>query len=172
MEYQKRTTTCGELRKSDAGQRVVLNGWVHRKRDHGPLCFINLRDRYGITQVVVDADAPEELKAAASELKFEYCIAVRGIVRARPDDMINKDMETGEIEVLAESIDILTRCETLPFMIDEKSDAKEELRLKYRYLDLRSFSMQRKIELRHKVAFAAREYLVGKGFWEIGRAHV
>jgi aspartyl-tRNA synthetase len=167
MEYQKRTTTCGELRKSDAGQRVVLNGWVHRKRDHGPLCFINLRDRYGITQVVVDADAPEELKAAASELKFEYCIAVRGIVRARPDDMINKDMETGEIEVLAESIDILTRCETLPFMIDEKSDAKEELRLKYRYLDLRSFSMQRKIELRHKVAFAAREYLVGKGFWEI-----
>jgi aspartyl-tRNA synthetase len=167
MEYQKRTTTCGELRKAEAGQRVVLNGWVHRKRDHGPISFINLRDRYGITQVVVEADAPEPLKATAAELKLEYCVAVRGRVRARPADMVNKDMDTGEVEVVADSIDILTRCETLPFMIDEKSDAKEELRLKYRYLDLRSFSMQRKIELRHKVAFAVREYLVGKGFYEI-----
>jgi aspartyl-tRNA synthetase len=167
MEYQKRTTTCGALRKAEAGQRVVLNGWVHRKRDHGPISFINLRDRYGITQVVVEAEAADALKAAAAELKLEYCVAVRGRVRARPDDMVNKDMDTGEIEVVADSIDVLTRCETLPFMIDEKSDAKEELRLKYRYLDLRSFSMQRKIELRHKVAFAVREYLVGKGFYEI-----
>jgi aspartyl-tRNA synthetase len=167
MEYQKRTTTCGSLRKRDAGQSVVLNGWVHRKRDHGPIAFINLRDRYGITQVVVEADAGEELKSSAAELKLEYCIAVRGRVRERPDDMVNKDMDTGEIEVVADSIQILTRCETLPFMIDERSDAKEELRLKYRYLDLRSFSMQRKIELRHKVAFATREYLSGKGFYEI-----
>jgi aspartyl-tRNA synthetase len=167
MEYQKRTTTCGSLHKSDAGQSVVLNGWVHRKRDHGPISFINLRDRYGITQVVVEADAPPELKSAAAELKFEYCIAVRGQVRARPGNMVNKDMETGEVEVVAESIQILTRCETLPFMVDEKSDAKEDLRLKYRYIDLRSFSMQRKIELRHKVAFAVREYLSDKGFYEI-----
>jgi aspartyl-tRNA synthetase len=167
MEYQKRTTTCGSLHKSDAGQSVVLNGWVHRKRDHGPISFINLRDRYGITQVVVEADAPPELKSAAAELKFEYCIAVRGHVRARPDNMVNKDMETGEVEVVAESIQILTRCEKVPFMVDEKSDAKEDLRLKYRYIDLRSFSMQRKIELRHKVAFAVREYLNDKGFYEI-----
>jgi aspartyl-tRNA synthetase len=167
MEYQKRTTTCGSLRKNDSGQSVVLNGWVHRKRDHGPISFVNLRDRYGITQVVVEADAAEELKTVAAELKFEYCIAVRGRVRARPADMVNKDMETGEVEVVAESMQILTRCETLPFMVDEKSDAKEELRLKYRYIDLRSFSMQRKIELRHKVAFATREYLSGKGFFEI-----
>jgi aspartyl-tRNA synthetase len=167
MEYQKRTTTCGALRGADAGQTIVLNGWVHRKRDHGPISFINLRDRYGITQVVVEAEAGEALKAVAAELKFEYCIAVRGKVRARPDSMINKDMETGEVEVVAESIQILTRCETLPFMVDEKSDAKEDLRLKYRYIDLRSFSMQRKIELRHKVAFAVREYLSGKGFYEI-----
>ena len=167
MEYQKRTTTCGSLRKNDSGQSVVLNGWVHRKRDHGPISFVNLRDRYGITQVVVEADAAEELKTIAAELKFEYCIAVRGRVRARPADMVNKDMETGEIEAVAESMQILTRCETLPFMVDEKSDAKEELRLKYRYIDLRSFSMQRKIELRHKVAFATREYLSGKGFFEI-----
>jgi aspartyl-tRNA synthetase len=167
MEYLKRTTTCGALRKADAGQKVVLNGWVHRKRDHGPISFINLRDRYGITQVVVEAEAPSELKAAAAELKFEYCVAIRGRVRARPDTMVNRDMDTGDIEVVADSIQILNRCETLPFMIDEKSDAKEDLRLKYRYLDLRSFSMQRKIELRHKVAFAVREYLSEKGFFEI-----
>jgi aspartyl-tRNA synthetase len=116
---------------------------------------------------VVEAEADEALKVVAAELKFEYCIAVRGKVRARPDSMINKDMETGEIEVVADSIQILTRCETLPFMVDEKSDAKEDLRLKYRYIDLRSFSMQRKIQLRHKVAFAVREYLTDKGFYEI-----
>ena len=167
MEYQKRTTTCGALRKADAGQTVVLNGWVHRKRDHGGISFINLRDRYGITQVVVDADAEAALAKTAAELKFEYCIAVKGVVRARPDSMVNKDMPTGEIEVKAESLQILTRCEVLPFMIDEKSDAKEELRLKYRYLDLRSFTMQDKIRLRHEVAFAVREYLSGQGFYEI-----
>jgi aspartyl-tRNA synthetase len=167
MEYQKRTTTCGALRKGDVGQTVVLNGWVHRKREHGPITFVNLRDRYGITQVVVEADAGNELKSVAGELKFEYCIAVRGRVRTRPETMVNKDMETGEIEVVADSIQILTRCETLPFMVDEKSDAKEDLRLKYRYIDLRSFSMQRKIELRHKVAFGVREYLSDRGFFEI-----
>ncbi len=167
MEYQKRTTTCGALRKADAGQTVVLNGWVHRKRDHGGISFVNLRDRYGITQVVIDDDAVPELKDLAAELKFEYCLSVRGVVRARPDSMVNKDMPTGEIEVKAESVQILSRCETLPFMVDEKSDAKEELRLKYRYLDLRSFAMQRKIALRHEVAFAVREYLGGQGFFEI-----
>ena len=167
MEYLKRSATCGELRASDAGKNVILNGWVHRKREHGPLTFINLRDRYGVTQVVVDADATEALKSVAGELKYEYCIAIKGSVRARPDTMVNPDMPTGGIEVVAETIQILTRCETLPFMVDEKSDAKEDLRLKYRYLDLRSFSMQRKIRLRHEVAFAVREYLSGQGFYEI-----
>jgi aspartyl-tRNA synthetase len=167
MDYMKRTVTCGELRAPDAGKSVVLNGWVHRKREHGPITFINLRDRYGITQVVVEADAAEALKAAAAELKYEYCIAAKGSVRARPDTMVNPDMETGAVEVVASEIQILSRCETLPFMVDEKSDAKEDLRLKYRYLDLRSLSMQRKIRLRHEVAFAVREYLSGKGFYEI-----
>ena len=167
MEYQKRTTTCGALRAPDAGQKVVLNGWVHRKRDHGPISFINLRDRYGITQVVVEANASSELRAVAAELKIEYCVAVRGRVRARPEDMINKDMDTGGIEVVADSIQILNRSETPPFMVDERSDAKEDLRLRYRYIDLRSFSMQRKIELRHKVALSVRQYLSGKGFYEI-----
>jgi len=167
MEYLKRTVTCGELDKSAAGQSVVLNGWVHRKRDHGGISFVNLRDHYGITQVVVDDDASAELKAVAADLKFEYCVAIKGKVRARPDSMVNKDMPTGEIEVVAEAIQVLSRCETLPFMIDEKSDAKEDMRLKYRYLDLRSFSMQRKLKLRADVAFAVREYLYGKGFSEI-----
>ncbi len=167
MEYLKRTVTCGELRAQDPGKTVILNGWVHRRRDHGGITFINLRDRYGVTQVVIDDDAGEELKKVAAELKYEFCVAVRGVVRARPDSMVNKDMPTGAIEVKAESIQILTRCDTLPFMVDEKSDAKEDLRLKYRYLDLRSFSMQDKIRLRHEVAFAVREHLVGKGFYEI-----
>jgi aspartyl-tRNA synthetase len=167
MEYQKRSATCGSLRKNDAGKTIVLNGWVHRKRDHGGISFVNLRDRYGITQVVVDSDAADALKKTADELKFEYCVSVSGRVRARPDSMVNKDMDTGEIEVVADSIQILSRCETLPFMIDEESDAKEELRLKYRYLDLRSFGMQRRLELRHKVALAVREHLSAQGFYEI-----
>ncbi len=167
MEKLKRTITCGELRKRHIGKGVILNGWVHRSRDHGGIKFINLRDRYGITQVVVDRDAPETLKKAASKLKSEYCIAVRGVVRGRPESMINRDMDTGEIEVLAQEMEILSESAVLPFVIDEKIDAREELRLKYRYLDLRSFSMQRKIKLRHEVAYRVREYLTGRGFLEI-----
>jgi aspartyl-tRNA synthetase len=167
MERMKRTATCGELRAQDAGRRVVLNGWVHRHRDHGGVRFVDVRDRYGITQVVVDADAPAALREAAGALKFEYCIAVDGVVRARPAAMANPRMPTGEIEVKAEAIEVLSRCETLPFMIDERSDAREDLRFKFRYLDLRSFSMQRKVALRHAAAFAAREHLVGRGFYEI-----
>lgn len=167
MEKHKRTVTCGELRAADAGRKVVLNGWVHRNRDHGGVHFINLRDRYGITQVVIDEGAPKELTDVADELKFEYVVAVEGSVRPRPAEMINSEMETGEIEVAAESIRILTASETPPFMIDERSDAREELRLKYRYLDLRSFSMQRKIKLRHDVTFRVREFLHGQDFYEI-----
>ncbi|MDR2617422.1 MAG: aspartate--tRNA ligase, partial [Treponema sp.] len=163
----KRTATCGSLRKADAGKKVILNGWVHRKRDHGGITFINLRDRYGVTQVVVDADAPAELAALAAELRNEYCIAVEGAVRARPDTMINPEMATGEIEVAAEKITVLSKSEILPFQIDEESGVKEELRLKYRYLDLRSPSMQRKLRLRSEVSFAVREYLIKEGFFEI-----
>jgi len=167
MEYQKRTVTCGDLSAADIGKTVVLNGWVHRKRDHGGISFINLRDRYGITQVVVDDDASADLLAVAAELKSEYCVAIRGTVRGRPESMVNPDMTTGAIEVKADDITILSKCATLPFQIDEKSDAKEDTRLTYRYLDLRSFSMQKKLKLRHETAFAVREYLVGQGFYEI-----
>jgi aspartyl-tRNA synthetase len=167
MERMKRTATCGELRAGDAGRRVTLNGWVHRHRDHGGVRFIDVRDRYGLMQVVVDADAPEALRSLAQELKFESCIAVEGEVRPRPPAMANPRMPTGEVEVRAASIEVLSRCETLPFMVDERTDAKEDSRLRWRYLDLRSFSMQRKIALRHRAAWATREYLVGKGFYEI-----
>jgi aspartyl-tRNA synthetase len=167
MQFEQRTVTCGELRAAHIGKTVVLNGWVHRKRDHGGITFINIRDRYGVTQVVVDVDSAQELLDIANELRMEYCISIRGMVRPRPDTMVNPSMPTGEIEVKAENIQILSRCTSLPFMIDEYTDAKEDMRLTYRYLDLRSSSMQRKIRLRHEAAFAVREFLVGKGFYEI-----
>jgi aspartyl-tRNA synthetase len=171
MESMKRTNTCGELRKADAGKRVVLNGWVHRKRDHGGISFISLRDRYGITQVVVDCEQNSGLAALSAELRNEFCIAVEGSVRERPGSMANGEMITGEIEVVADRIAILNRSLVLPFQIDAEgsgeSEAKEELRLKYRYLDLRSPGMQRRIRLRNEAAFAVREWLTQQGFYEI-----
>lgn len=163
----KRTVTSGELRVVDSGKNVVLNGWVHRIRDFGGVSFITIRDRYGITQAVVDSEASAELKAIAKQLKMEFCVSITGVVRKRPDSMINPQMTTGEIEVKVETLQVLSKCETLPFMIDEKSDAKEDLRLKYRYLDLRSDSMQYKMKLRCDTAFAIREHLTSKGFYEI-----
>ena len=167
MEKMQRTVTCGGLNKDFAGKTVVLNGWIHRKRDHGGITFLNLRDRYGLTQVVVDDDASEELKALAISLKQEFCIAVEGLVRLRPDSMINKEMATGEIEVKALKIEVLSKSEVLPFQIDEKTNANEDLRLKYRYLDLRSKAMQDHIMLRSKFTFAVREFLTSKDFLEI-----
>lgn len=167
MEKMQRTVTCGGLNKDFAGKTVVLNGWIHRKRDHGGITFLNLRDRYGLTQVVVDDDASEELKALAVNLKQEFCIAVEGLVRQRPDSMINKEMATGEIEVKALKIEVLSKSEVLPFQIDEKTNANEDLRLKYRYLDLRSKAMQDHIMLRSKFTFAVREFLTSKDFLEI-----
>jgi len=171
MEILKRTATCGDLGKADEGRKVILNGWVHRKRDHGLITFINLRDRYGITQTVVDPgvfagnELPVELARICSELRNEFCLAVEGTVRCRPPSMVNPDMATGEIEVAVEKILVLSRCETLPFQIDEKT--REELRLKYRYLDLRSAAMQKRIKLRSEVTFAVREYMTAHGFFEI-----
>ncbi|HZJ87911.1 MAG TPA: aspartate--tRNA ligase [Sphaerochaeta sp.] len=165
--FSQRTTTCGALTKADDGARVVLNGWVHRNRNHGSVHFINLRDRYGITQVVVDDDAPAELAALADSLRLEYCIAVTGVVRRRPDSMINAEMSTGEIEVKAEKIEILSRCAPLPFQIEETTQAREELRLKYRYLDLRSKGMQDRMRLRHDFILSMRNFLASRDFYEI-----
>ena len=167
MEYKQRTVTCGQLRKADEGRHVVLNGWVHRDRNHGGIHFINLRDRYGITQVVVGESAPDEVRAIADTLHLEYCIAVEGIVHARPDSMVNPDMSTGEIEIEVTGLQVLSTCEPVPFMIDEKSDAKEDTRLRYRFLDLRSGGMQRRIKLRHDFVRAIRDFLSDRDFYEI-----
>ena len=162
MEKFKRTATCGELTKHDSAKRVTLNGWVFRSRNHGGIIFINLRDRYGVTQVVVDDDAADELKAVAAQIKNEYCIAVEGTVRMRPDSMKNPEMATGDIEVKAERLEILSESDVLPFQIEERTNANEDLRLKYRYLDLRSQAMQDHIILRSKVRFLVREFLTLK----------
>lgn len=174
MENSKRTVTCGDLRASDVGKTVVLNGWVSRSRNLGGLNFISLRDRYGITQVVVGDNASEDTKKIAASLKSEYCIAVEGVVIARSEKDINKDMATGEIEVEAKDIEIFTTSQELPFSIEEvrQKDGSivlpnEDLRLKYRYLDLRRAPMQHNIILRSNVTFATREYLTSKGFLEI-----
>ena len=150
-----------------------MNGWIHRIREHGGITFINLRDRYGITQVVVDADSPTELHTCAKDLHMEFCIAVEGRVRARPDSMINTGMATGEIEVLAQNVVVLSKSNVLPFMIDEvQKDGtpvipNEDLRLKYRYLDLRRAQMQHHLALRHRVCLAVRNYLSAQGFYEL-----
>ncbi len=166
-QFSQRTTTCGALTKANNNDRVILNGWVHRNRNHGSVHFINLRDRYGITQVVVDDDAPAELQAVADSLRLEYCIAVTGVVRLRPDSMINAEMSTGEIEVKAVSIEVLSTCPALPFQIDDGTLAREELRLKYRYLDLRSSGMQERMRLRHEFILSIRNYLSARDFYEI-----
>ncbi|WP_044634777.1 aspartate--tRNA ligase [Treponema phagedenis] len=163
----KRTHTCGGIRKQDIGKNVVLNGWVYRKRDLGGIAFINLRDRYGVTQVVIDEDASVELKDLTAKLRMEFCIAVEGVVRARPDTMINTAMSTGEVEVKVNKLEVLSKSEVLPFQIDEKTNANEDLRLRYRYLDLRSESMQKHIILRSRVSFAVREFFTNHGFLEI-----
>ena len=167
MQEMKRNVTCGEIKAKHVGQKVILNGWLNKKREHGEISFFNLRDRYGITQVVIDADSSDELKKEAKSLKPEYCVAVEGIVRHRPDDMVNASMITGEVEVKAEKILLLSTCELLPFQIEERTQASEDLRLRYRYLDLRSKAMQQNIILRSRVSFAVREYLTQKGFLEI-----
>ena len=163
----KRTHMCGALRASDSGSNVVLMGWVNRRRDLGNLIFIDLRDRTGITQVVITADAGAELHKKAETLRSEYVVAVLGHVKLRDPGTINKNIATGEIEVVADELRILNDCRPLPFSPVESDVVNEEVRLKYRYLDLRRPEMQYNIQLRHKVSIAIREYLNAQGFYEI-----
>lgn len=167
MGSLQRTNNCGELRKEDAGNEVVLMGWVHHRRDLGGLFFIDLRDRHGTTQVVFRPDDDSELHAKAGELGAEYVIAVRGEVSERPDGMINPDLPTGEVELVARELLVLNASLTPPFVLEEPVKASDELRLEYRYLDLRRPHMQRLIEARHVAAQATRAYLTEQGFLEI-----
>jgi aspartyl-tRNA synthetase len=162
-----RTHACGQLRAADAGQTVTLMGWVNRRRDHGNLIFLDLRDRYGITQIVLDKELTPEGHAKAEQARPEYVLAAVGKVRLRGADAINPKMPTGEIEIAASELFILNDAKLAPFSPAEDAIANEEVRLKYRYLDLRRPEMQHNLEVRHKVALAVREYLNGEGFYEI-----
>ncbi len=167
MEPLKRTHTCGELRADDRGSEVVLMGWVHRRRDLGGLLFVDLRDRFGMTQVVFRPQDNRELIERAGELGSEHVVAVRGEVAARPDGTVNLDLPTGDVEVHARELRVLNTSKTPPFVLEEPVKASDELRLEYRYLDLRRPRMQRLLEARHEAAQATRSYLSSRGFLEI-----
>jgi aspartyl-tRNA synthetase len=162
-----RSHTCGQLRADDAGQTVTLMGWVNRRRDHGSLIFLDVRDRYGITQVVLDKDLAPEGHAKAEQARPEYVVCTVGKVRLRGPESVNPKMPTGEIEIAATELLLLNDSKVPPFSPAEEVIANEEVRLKYRYLDLRRPEMQRNFEIRHKVALAVREYLNAQGFFEI-----
>lgn len=163
----KRTHNCGELRKKDTGQKVTLTGWLHRRRDHGGLIFIDLRDRNGITQVIFNPAIDPEAHEKAHDLRAEYVLTVEGKVNLRPEGTENPDLPTGEIEVIANRMDILNISKPLPFIVEEDTDVAENLRLKYRFLDLRRSAMQQNLMLRHKVTKTAREFLDNLGFIDI-----
>jgi len=163
----QRTHTCGQLRAEQDGQPVVLMGWVNRRRDHGNLIFLDVRDRTGITQVVLDKEVSGEAHAKAEAARSEYVVAVKGKVRRRGAGLDNPNMPTGQIEVVASELLLLNEAKTPPFSPAEEAIANEEVRLKYRYLDLRRPQMQSNFELRSKVAMAIRNYLVEQGFLEI-----
>jgi aspartyl-tRNA synthetase len=158
---------CGELRAGQAGQDVVLMGWVNRRRDHGNLIFLDVRDRTGITQVVLDIDKGAAAHAKAEAARPEFVVAVKGKVRRRAAGLENPNMGTGEIEVVAEELLLLNEAKTPPFSPAEEAIGNEEVRLKYRYLDLRRVEMQKNFALRSRVAMAIRNFLVGEGFLEI-----
>jgi aspartyl-tRNA synthetase len=145
MNFKKRTHTCGELRKKDVGESVVLNGWVDSRRDLGGVIFIGLRDRYGIVQVVFDSEQNESAHKIGKELRSEFVVSVEGKVIERPDDQIVSAMDTGEIDVVVESVTILNEAETPPFPIKDNVDAFDDLKLKYRYLDLRRAPLQKNL---------------------------
>ncbi|MEQ1740301.1 MAG: OB-fold nucleic acid binding domain-containing protein, partial [Methyloglobulus sp.] len=161
-----RTHKCGELNKQQLGATVTINGWVHRRRDHGGVIFIDLRDRAGLVQVVVDPDVAEAF-ATAEHVRSEYVLAITGIVRDRPQGTVNPNMISGEIEILAKHIEVLNESETPPFPIESEIEVNEELRLKYRYIDLRRVAMQEKMKVRRDVTRMLRNFLDDHEFFEI-----
>ncbi|MGH9361393.1 MAG: aspartate--tRNA ligase, partial [Thermoanaerobaculia bacterium] len=166
--WLKRTCTCGDLRRSDAGKRAALNGWVESLRDHGGLRFIDLRDRHGMTQVVLSPDAP--YAAELARVRPEFVIAVEGTVRARPQGMENPKLETGQVELAADRLEILNPSRVPPFSLNESSreaEPNEEIRLQYRYLDLRRKKVQKNLVFRHRVNQTIRRFLGDEGFLEV-----
>jgi aspartyl-tRNA synthetase len=168
LEGLSRSHSCDELRAADNGAEVVLMGWVQRRRDHGGLIFVDLRDREGLTQVVFNPEVNPDTHIKAGVLRDEYVLAVRGLVNLRPPDMVNPNLPTGEIEVLVEELRILNAAKTPPFELEDyRLDISEALRLKYRYLDLRRGSVMKNILFRHRAARVTRQFLNGQGFIEV-----
>jgi len=162
-----RTHRCGELQKQQVGQTVVLNGWVQRRRDHGMVIFIDLRDRTGITQVVFNAERNLRCHQAAHALRSECVVSVTGQVMARPEESKNPDLSTGEIEVFVDEVEILNEAKTPPFLIEDDAEVTEAIRLKYRFLDLRRPRMQELLSLRHGILQTTREFVNAEGFLEV-----
>ena len=163
----ERTHTCGELRKTDVGKPVTLLGWVQKRRDHGGLVFVDLRDRYGVTQAVFRPEAGQALMDKAVTLRGEFVVGVRGVVQPRPEGMMNERMPTGAIEVNAQELFVFNTAAVPPFPIENECNASEELRLRHRYLDLRRPALARNFILRHETVQAVRRFLNGQGFLEV-----
>ena len=161
-----RSHYCGDLRASESGQEVEIYGWVHRRRDHGGVIFLDVRDRTGVLQVVFDPDE-EESFALADSVRNEYVLMAKGKVRPRPEGTVNSEMPTGEVEVLGNELKILNAAKTPPFQLDEHSEAGEDIRLRYRYMDLRRPEMQQRMQARARITSAVRSYLEEHGFWDI-----
>ncbi len=166
MKDWKRTHYCGRLSEKDIDSEVILNGWVDARRDHGGLIFIDLRDREGLVQVVFNPEVNREVHERAHRLRNEFVVAVKGVVRRRPEGTENPNIPTGEVEVVAHGLTVFNESRPLPFQLDEE-DVAEHLRLKYRYLDLRRPELQRNLIIRHRITKAVRDYLSSKGFIEI-----
>ena len=160
-----RTNTCGELRLSDAGKTVTLAGWVQRVRKMGGMAFVDLRDRYGITQLVFNDSDDCELCARAGKLGREYCIQVTGVVNERESK--NANLPTGDIEIIATELNILSESATPPFTIEDNTDGGDDIRMKYRYLDLRRPTVRKNLELRHRMTILIRNFLDAQNFIEV-----
>ncbi len=167
MSFPRRTHTCGALRPSDAGARVVLNGWVASRRDHGGVLFVDLRDRYGTTQVVFHPEKAKAVAARAQALRAEWCVAVTGTVRERPAGAVNKERATGGIEIEATELAVLSESAVPPFEVDDRVEAALELRLRHRVLDLRRPTIQKNLLFRSRVLLAIRNSLAARGFVEV-----
>ena len=167
MKFKTRTHTCGELTQQNVGENVVLNGWVDRRRDLGGVIFIWIRDRYGITQVIFLEEFNKEAYSLGKELRNEFVISIEGKVRKRPGDAVNQELRTGEIDVLVDKLIILNESETPPFAIKNNIEAFEDLRLKYRYLDLRRPELQKNLFLRHSMYQLVRKYFDENNFIEV-----
>mgnify|MGYP001252193176 FL=1 len=161
-----RTHYCGEVKKTEVGQEVEVCGWVHRRRDHGGVIFLDVRDRSGIVQVVYDPDT-EDSFATADRVRNEFVLKAKGLVRDRPDGTVNPEMATGEVEILGSQLEILNGALTPPFQLDEYSEAGEDVRLKYRYMDLRRPEMQEKLKVRAQITSAIRSVLEEENFLEV-----